>query len=492
MTSEQLKASILQYAMKGKLVPQKADEEPASELLKRIKLEKEQMIAEGKIKKEKELPEITDEEIPFDIPSTWEWVRLGNLSSYIQRGKSPKYVDFSAYRVISQKCIQWYGFNIEPARFISKSFIEEIDSIRIVRNNDILWNSTGTGTVGRLLKINNESIKNYQPLVVDSHVTIVRMLDTIEADYIKYYLMSPEIQENIEKITTGSTKQKELNRTTILNLPIPLPSLEEQLRIVEKIDELLPLIEEYGDVYTELEKLNADFPKKMEQSLLQYAMEGKLVPQISSEEPAKKLLKRIHKEKEELIAEGKIKKEKVLPAITEEEKPFDIPDTWEWVRLEEIVTLISGRDLTTAEYTDSKKNESIPYITGASNFEHGSLTINRWTMTPRVFANKGDLLITVKGTIGDMAILNESEVHIARQVNAIRITDSLNLDFIKLYMSFSIPEIRAKAKSLIPGVSRTDILELKVPLPPIEEQKRIVNAFEEGINIVISESLKKL
>lgn len=237
-----MEKSLLQYAMQGKLVPQNPSDEPASELLKQIKAEKEQLIKDKKIKKEKPLSEITDEEIPFEIPESWEWIKLGEISEYIQRGKSPKYVEKSKYPVVSQKCVQWNKFTLDPARFIDENTIDKYEEYRFLRENDLLWNSTGTGTVGRINIIKREDIKQFEKLVVDSHVTIVRTFFNIDSEYILNYLKSPIIQENMHELTSGTTKQKELNLKTIVNLPIPVPPIAEQKRIVEEIKGLRNII----------------------------------------------------------------------------------------------------------------------------------------------------------------------------------------------------------------------------------------------------------
>lgn len=233
-----LEKSILQYAMQGKLVEQDLNDKPAQRLIEKIQLEKERLIKEKVIKKEKPLPQITEEEIPFDIPSSWVWVRLNDISVYIQRGKSPKYSTVEEIPVISQKCIQWSGFNIEPAKFIEPSTLEKYDEIRLLKTNDILWNSTGLGTIGRV-GIYDSKFNPYDIAVADSHVTVVRTSELVDTEFIYYYLASPTIQDSIEDIASGSTKQKELNTSTIKEILIPLPPYEEQKRIVKKINELL-------------------------------------------------------------------------------------------------------------------------------------------------------------------------------------------------------------------------------------------------------------
>ena len=263
----------------------------------------------------------------------------------------------------------------------------------------------------------------------------------------------------------------------LYNFPIPLPPLAEQKRIVAKIEELLPKVEEYGKAQEALDNLNEELPERLKKSVLQEAIEGRLVPQDPNDEPASVLLAKIRKEKEQLVKAGKLKKKDLIETpITEDEIPFDIPESWEWVKFGAVISLLSGRDLAPQDYNDL--NNGIPYITGASNFEDGELLINRWTDKPITISRKGDLLITCKGTIGTMAYNDVGEIHIARQVMAIN-SYFLNLDYIKYFLMRQVYELEKKAKSIIPGISREDVLNSSFPLPPLAEQKRIVAKIEE-------------
>ena len=237
---EDMKKSILQMAVQGKLVEQRAEEGTAKELLKNIKAEKEKLIKEGKIKKSKPLPAITEDEIPFEIPSSWEWVRLNDICVYLQRGKSPKYSDIKKIPVIAQKCNQWEGFQLEKAQFIDPDTLEKYADERLLQNKDILINSTGLGTVGRN-QIYPASENPYGIAVADSHVTVVRLNNkAILPEYFFHYWRNPSVQLIVEDQTSGSTKQKELALATIQSYIVPLPPLAEQHRIVAKIEELLP------------------------------------------------------------------------------------------------------------------------------------------------------------------------------------------------------------------------------------------------------------
>ena len=253
-----LKKSILQEAIQGKLVPQDASEEPALHLIQRIKEEKLRLVKEGKLKKkdvidstifrgddnkyfEKKGKDIAciDEEIPFEIPETWVWVRLDNICEYIQRGKSPKYSPIKKYPVIAQKCNQWSGFSIEKAQFIVPETISSYGEERKLQNRDLLWNSTGLGTLGRMA-IYYSKLNPYELAVADSHVTVIRAFKQyVCPEYLYAYFSSYTVQSVIEDKSDGSTKQKELATNTVKDYLVPLPPYEEQKRIVNRIDEIL-------------------------------------------------------------------------------------------------------------------------------------------------------------------------------------------------------------------------------------------------------------
>ena len=234
--------------------------------------------------------------------------------------------------------------------------------------------------------------------------------------------------------------------------------------------------------------------QQLKNSILQMAVQGKLVPQDPNDEPASVLLERIRKEKEQLIKAGKIKKEKTPsyifrgadnlpyekvgknePVCIADEVPFEIPESWEWVRLGNVIELQSGQDMTPDKY--NSRGDGIPYITGASNIENGKVLINRWTDCGRAFAYKGDILLTCKGTVGTMAVLQESQVHIARQIMAIRPIGELYVSYIQLVLQTLVESLKAAAKSMIPGIARDDVLQSLFPVPPFNEQQRIAGKF---------------
>ena len=258
---DKLKKSVLQEAIQGKLVPQIAEEGTAQELLEQIKEEKLKLVKEDKLKKsalndsvifrgddnkyyEKSGEDTIciDDEIPFDIPVNWAWVRLDDICSFIHRGKSPKYSLIKKYPVVAQKCNQWSGFSIEKAKFIEPQSISSYKEEYILQDEDLMWNSTGLGTLGRMA-IYYKRLNPYELAVVDSHVTVIRPYKQyVVSEYLYYYFASNTVQSVIEDKSDGSTKQKELSTKTVKSYLVPLPPMEEQMRIVEKVEELTQLL----------------------------------------------------------------------------------------------------------------------------------------------------------------------------------------------------------------------------------------------------------
>ena len=426
MNAQDLKNSILQLAVQGKLVEQKAEEGTARELLEQIKLEKEQLIKDKKIKKSKPLPEITEDEIPFEIPESWEWVRLSDVCVYLQRGKSPKYSDIKKIPVIAQKCNQWEGFQLEKAQFIDPDTLEKYADERLLQDKDILINSTGLGTVGRN-QIYPASENPYGIAVADSHVTVVRLNSTaILPEYFFHYWRNPSVQLVIEDQTSGSTKQKELALATIQSYIVPLPPLEEQHRIVAKIEEILPYIDQYDKAYTKLETFNKKFPEDMKKSILQMAMQGKLVEQRAEEGTADELYEQIVAEKAQLIKDGKIKKEKPLPEIAEDEIPFDIPSSWKWVRLGTIVSVYGGKRIPAGTRL-SENDTGHKYIRVADMKDETVslddikyITDEIYEKIKQYFITSDDIYITVAGTIGRVGV-------VPRELNNANLTENVVL-----------------------------------------------------------------
>lgn len=499
MNAQQLKNSILQEAIEGRLVPQDPNEEPASVLLEKIRKEKKRLVKEGKLKK-KDLEEIPiskeKEEIPFDIPESWEWVRLDDITIYISRGKSPVYSEIRKYPVVAQKCNQWSGFSIEKAKFVDPNSISKYAEERLLVDGDLLWNSTGLGTLGRMA-IYNSAVNQYGWAVADSHVTVIRTRqDFCNYKYLYYYFASHQVQSVIEDKSDGSTKQKELSQETVRNYEIPLPPLAEQHRIVAKIEELLPEIEEYGKAQEALDKLNAELPERLKKSILQEAIEGRLVPQDPNDEPASVLLEKIRKEKKRLVKEGKLKKKDLEERpISKDEIPFEIPNGWEWVRwgtLGDYKKGPFGSSLTKSMFIP-KSDEAVKvyeqknaiqkdyslgdYFISAKKYE----TMKGFTVHP------GDIIVSCAGTIGETYLLPDGAPK--GIINQALMRARLYLDSIIPYWLLNfryILLIENKLKgagSAIKNIPPFEVLKaMPVPLPPLAEQHRIVAKIEQLLN----------
>lgn len=454
MNAQDLKNSILQLAIEGKLVPQRKEEGTAKELLAEIRAEKAQLVKEKKIKKSKPLPEITDEEKPFDIPESWEWVRLGEIF-LLQSGKNIKAENIHHEQTESYT-YPCYGGN--GIRGFVDFFNSEGDFPIIGRQGALCGN------------INRARGKFY----ATEHAVLTATFANTDVSWACYFLKAL----NLNQYATA-TAQPGLAVSKINYVLIPLPPLAEQYRIVNKIEELQPDIDAYDKAQTKLQAIEQRFPDDMKKSLLQYAIEGKLVPQRKEEGTATDLLAEIRAEKARLVKEKKIKKSKPLLDITDDEKPFDIPDSWEWVRLGDIIELQSGQDFSPSKYSDTDK-DGTPYITGASSFTENGVLENRWTKCPKCIATKGDILLVCKGSgYGKVTICNLEEAHIARQIMAIKQRAYLNITYIKFFLMARIKLIKKNGQGVIPGISRDIVLNLLFPLPPLAEQHRIVTKLEE-------------
>lgn len=479
MTPEQLKASILQYAVEGKLVKQDTNDEPASELLKKIENEKDQLIEEGKIKRSRKLSAVTDEEKPFDIPKNWTYGRLKQITTF---------GNFDSVKGTSIPDNSWV-VDMKDVRKDGGGFLAIVrkKSTDIYKSNKYSFSKNAV-LYGKL----RPYLRKVEVAKADGFTTTemfpinVVDINTLIPQYLRYVMLSPYFVDLVNDSMYGM-KMPRVGTTFLAKMVIPLPPLEEQKRIVAKIEKLMPLVDEYAESYNRLQKIDNEFEDKLKQSVLQYAMEGKLVKQNPSDEPASELIKKIENEKAELIKEGKIKKSKKLPSINDDEKPFDIPDSWEWVRLGQIINLISGRDIPKKDHLNKEIKGSIPYITGASNIDkNGNINISEWVTNPTVVVNKGTILLSVKGTIGKISILDLAQAHIARQIMGIDNMFGIDKKYLQYYIESYVQQLQQKAKSIIPGISRDDLLLAILPLPPVKEQERIVIKLERLLSSINS------
>ena len=538
MNGKQLKNSILQWAIQGKLVPQDSNDEPASVLLEKIRQEKERLIKEKKIKRDKNASIIyrgednsyyekmlatgevkcIDEEIPFEIPSSWSWARLLNVSIYIQRGKSPKYSPIKKYPVVAQKCNQWAGFSIDKAQFIEPESLSKYAIERILQDEDLRINSTGLGTLGRMA-VYYAKLNPYELAVADSHVTVIRLFKPFVSPlFFYFYFVSPTVQSVIEDKSDGSTKQKELSTTTVCNYLVPIPPRNEQTRIISKVTSLLPVIEKYGTQQEKLENLNRTINEQIKKSVLQEAIQGKLVPQIAEEGTAQKLLEQIKAEKQKLVKEGKLKKSALNDSVIfrgddnkyweksedgaiciDEEIPFEIPSNWAWVRLDDICSFIHrGKS---PKYSPIKKYPVVAQkcnqwtgfsIEKAKFIEPKSIT----SYNSEYFLQDRDLMwnSTGLGTLGRMAIyytlLNPYELAVAdSHVTVIRPYKTYIVSEY-LYYYFASNTVQSVIEDKSDGSTKQKELATKtvksylVPLPPFAEQLRIVQKIKSVTSIM--------
>ena len=482
MTPQELKNSILQLAIQGKLVEQRPEEGTAEELFAQIQKEKQKLIAEKKIKKEKPLPEITDDEKTYDIPKSWIWVRLGTLCNIIN-GFTPSRSNPDFWN----GDIPWFTIDDvrEQGRFIShtnqhitnKALAKSTQ--RIVPPDTVLLCCTASVGEYAYTKIAITTNQQFNSLVIrDEYSSLVWSM------YLYIF-----VQTLKSKIIAGAGK------TTFNFLPvgklkeflIPLPPLAEQKRIVAKIEELLPYIDRYEQAWSKLEQFNSRFPEDMKKSLLQYAIQGKLVEQRPEEGTAEELFAQIQKEKQKLIAEKKIKKEKPLPEITDDEKPFDIPDSWKWVRLGNIEEINLGFTYR-PQYT-----ENGVYFLSVKDISNGKVDFsNAKKVSIETYENAsygskpkcGDILFGRVGTMGKPQII-DTDIPFCIFVSLGFLRDHLDIiekKYVSFWMQsflFSVQVDKNVKGSAQRNLNTGWLRNFLFPLPPLAEQKRIVEKLEQ-------------
>lgn len=459
MTAQDLKNSILQLAVQGKLVPQNPADEPASELLKRIHAEKVTACHAGIIKKDKKLPEIEAAELPYDTPDTWEWLRLGQLCQLLDGVK----MSGVKYPYLEAKYLRG---KIEGTIVDSGKFVKKGTRLILVdgENSGEVFFASEDGYMGSTFKV------LYIP----------------EAVYIPYVLYFLLLKKQLFRNRKTGAAIPHLNKELFFNLLFPVPPLTEQERIVAKIEELLPLVSEYDRVEKRISALNTEFPDKLRKSILQQAVQGKLTERDPSDEPAIELLDRIRAEKAKLIAEGKIKKEKIIPVISEEDQLFDIPDTWTWTTIADTCTNI--------QYGTSEKSAPSGKVAvlRMGNLQGGKIDYSNLVYTSndydieRCHLEYNDLLFNrtnSKELVGKTAIY-KAEIPAIYAGYLIRVTpimiDSDYLNYVMQSHFFKKYCLAVKTDAI--GQSNINAEKLKrfvFPLPPLAEQKRIVARVEE-------------
>ena len=465
MKAETLKKAILQYAMQGKLVEQNPNDEPASILLERIKIEKEQLIKDGKIKKEKPIPPITEDEIPYKLPKGWVCVRLGNI------------------------------INISSGRFLPSNEMKTKGTIPVYGGNGIngyhneYLIDKPTLIIGRVgFYCGCVHLSTDKAWVTDNAFITTFSENNVNINFLKWLLIASDLGKN-----DNATAQPVVSGKKIYPLVVALPPLAEQERIVEKLEQILPLVEEYGKNEEKLSKLNSTLPNKIKQSILKYAMQGKLVEQNPSDKPVSELLKQIKAEKEQLIKDGKIKKEKPMPEITQDEIPYELPQGWEWVRIGTITDIGTGTTPSTSNYE---------YYNGNINWISSSSTGNDYIMEPdklisqkavdecnlRIY-NPDTLIIALYGQGKTRGQITQLKIHscINQASAAICIINKklLKLSYIKYFYKKQYNDIRSLAAGgAQPNLNVGKIKNTIIPLPPLAEQQRIVTKVKELLSIV--------
>jgi len=524
---KKLREMILQFAVQGKLVEQDPSDEPASVLLEKIKVEKEKLIAEGKIKRQKELEPIKESEIPFELPKEWDIARFIDITKVITCGiaSTPTYTE-KGMPFLSAKNVKPFRFLPKNHKFVSKELYKKITQNAKPEINDILLTRVGAG-IGEAAIIDIDfAFAFYVSL------TLIKPFHChLDSKYLLLYLSSPTgIMNSISNIYGKGVSQGNLNVNQVRKFIVPLPPLAEQKRIVSKVDSLMVLCDdlekqqqqkaekkltlnkasllalnssaskqEFSSHWKHITK-NFDLlyssqvnVKELKQTILQLAVQGKLVEQDSHDEPASVLLEKIKAEKERLIAEGKIKRQKELEPVRESEIPFELPKGWIWCRLGDITSLItkgSSPKWQGVQYTD--ENDGILFIT-SENVGSYKLLLNKKKyvekkfneIEPRSILTKNDILMNIVGaSIGRVAIYNiEDLANINQAVCLIRLLYQSS-EYLRFMLNFLNSEIcisymfDKQVDNARANLSMGNISKFIIPLPPLNEQKRIVEKVD--------------
>ena len=516
MTAQQLKNSILLMAVQGKLVPQDPNDEPASILLERIHAEKERLIKEKKIKREKNpsvifkgadntpYEKIGDEvrsladEVPFDIPDSWEWVRLGNISSYAETKQKVNATNADP---------SIWGLDLEDiekgGRLLEHKTVGERKAVgdkTVFVKGDILYSKLRP----YLLKI----LVAPDDGICTPEIVPFRVYGGINPNYIVNYLKSPYVDNLINSITYG-VKMPRVGTETMTSLLVPIPPLEEQLRIVEKIDEVASAVSAYDVAYQKTEALNSTFPEALKKSILQEAVQGKLVPQDPTDESAEALLERIRAEKQRLIKEGKIKKDKHESIIfrrdnshyeksgseevcIDEEIPFEIPENWTWARLSSFGVFSSGK--TPSMSNPQFWNGNIPWVTSKDMkrpvITDSEMHISELAASSMQLYPAGTLLLVARsGILKRLLPLCKLGIDstINQDIKAFSLYDIELSEWlfygIKAFEPYILKEL-VKSVTTVESLKFDEFSAMLIPVPPLSEQKRIIAAIKAAMNLL--------
>ncbi|MDD3023312.1 MAG: restriction endonuclease subunit S [Syntrophomonadaceae bacterium] len=474
-----MKNSILQLAIQGKLVEQRPEEGTAEELYQRIQdILTSKDNGKRKGKSQNIIYDLSEDDVPFDIPETWKWVRLGKIG-YTNIG-----LTYSPQNISDNGTIVLRSSNIQDGRMAYEDIVQvlmDIPDNKMCNKGDILI-CTRNGSkrlVGKAAIIDQDGM---------SFGAFMAIFRSVCNEYILYVINSTFFRNSLLG-DTGTTTINQITQDMIKNAIIPLPPLAEQKRIVAKIQELLPYIERYELAWRKLEDFNKRFPDNMQKSILQMAIQGKLVEQCPEEGAGEELYHQIQAEKEKLIKDGTIKKEKPLPEITEEEKPFDIPENWKWVRVGEVMSVYGGKRIPAGrQLVDEDTGHKYIRVTDMKN---GSVlntqikyvTEDIYKIIKAYTISQNDVYITVAGTIGQPGLVPEEFDYANLTENADKlIVYSNHKEFVYNMMSSPLVQYQiydAVTKVGQPKLAIARIQMLVIPLPPLAEQKRIVVKLEE-------------
>lgn len=517
MTGQQLKNSILQLAVQGKLVPQDPADEPANQLLARIREEKEQLIREKKIKREKNPSQIfrgndghfyerigknepvcIDEELPFEIPETWEWARIKSIGTII-RGNGIKRSEIVGEGLPCVRYGEIYtSYQTSFTSAISKIPLDLFEKSKHFSHGDILLTLTGENKpdiAKAVTYLGNSTIAAGGDMAIWT-------LHRLNPLFLVYLLASPFVISQKIALATGDIIIH-ISAEKIGAILVPLPPLAEQNRIVAKIEELMPFVDRYDKLKKQLQALNTTFPDQLKKSILQEAIQGKLVPQDPADEPASALLERIRAEKAQLIKDGKIKREKNPsqifrgedghfyerigkndPVCIDDQLPFEIPETWEWARLG---TCLDVRDGThdTPKYVEN----GIPLIT-SKNLKNGQIDFttaktisfeDHSIISQRSKVEHDDILFAMIGSIGNPVLYTgNKEFSIKNMALFKKVSGGANMGYILLYLEIAQENMRKESSGGVQSfVSLKYLRNYLIPLPPLSEQQRIVDKLKQ-------------
>ena len=513
MTAKELKASILDLAVRGKLVPQDPNDEPASVLLEKIRAEKRKLVKAGKIKKEQNPSEIyiaadgkpyekfadgsetcIEDEIPFELPKGWAWARLGGIALSITDGDHqppPQTTTGIPFLVISNVSSGEASF--ERLRYVTPEYFASLSEDRKPAVGDLLF--TVTGSYGIPIRIETNRDFCFQ-----RHIALLKFPD-LDTNFLKNVLESPFVKKQCDDIATG-TAQKTIPLTGLRNILIPLPPFNEQQRILTKIKALTPLLKSYFDLKQALNDSEAAFPDILKKSILQYAVEGKLVPQDPNDEPASVLVERIAEERKALVKAGKLKRDKNESVIfrgadrlayetrngetvcIEDELPFKIPETWAWVRFNSLGTFVGGHTPSLADHANWEYG-SVLWITSKDMkskyiVESGEKLSPKGARELQLLPPETILMVTRSGILKHTfpVAIAKKPLTINQDQRALRLYFPEMSEFV--YVLLRGLESRVLRDFVKKGTTVQSILwdkfiNMSIPLPPIAEQERIVS-----------------